>query len=125
MYFALILVLICVGLLTPTVQIIMKSGMSHVGEISSVRQLVNPSTLFRLFINPYVLTGLFLSGIALVLWLSAMTTLNISLMYPLSSLSYVIVAIAALIFLKEDITLIRWGGIFMVVGGCFLISRTG
>ena len=99
--------------------------MSHIGEISSVKQLFNPSTLFRLFINPYVLTGMFLSVIALVLWLSAMTTLDISLMYPLISLSYVVVAIIAVIFLKEDITLLRWIGIFMVVGGCFLISRTG
>lgn len=125
MYFALTLVLICVCLLIPIGQIMLKSGMSQVGEITNVKQLFNPGTLFHMFTNPYVLGGISLSVIALILWLGAMSTLNISLTYPLGSLSYVVLTIIALIFLKEDITLLRWIGIFVVIAGCFLISRTG
>ena len=124
MYFALTLVLICV-FLSAIGQITMKSGMGQVGEISSVGQLFNRGTLFHMFTNPYVLTGVFLYGISLVLWLGAMSTLDISLMYPLASLAYIVTAIIAFIFLKEDVTLLRWMGIFMIVGGCFLIGRTG
>ena len=124
MYFALTLVLICV-ILTPMGQIMLKSGMSQVGEITSVKQLFNPGTLFHMFTNPYVLGGISLSAVALVLWLGAMSTLDISFMYSLGSLSFVVLAIIALVFLKEDITLIRWIGIFVVAIGCFLISRTG
>lgn len=103
----------------------LKSGMGQVGEINSAGQLFKLGTLFHMFTNPYVLTGIFLYGISLVLWLGAMSTLDISLMYPLASLAYVVTAIIAFIFLKEDVTLLRWVGIFMVMGGCFLITRTG
>lgn len=124
MFFALTLVLICV-FLSAIGQFTMKVGMGQVGEIATARQLFNLDTLFRMFTNPYVLTGIFLYGISLVLWLGAMSTLNISLMYPLASLAYVVAAIIAFIFLKEDVTLLRWAGILVIVGGCFLITRTG
>lgn len=68
MYFAQTLVVICV-FLSAIVQIIYKSGMGQIGEINSLRQLLSLSTLFHVFTNPYVLTGVFLSIIALVLWL--------------------------------------------------------
>jgi len=124
MFFALTLVLICV-FLSAIGQFTMKVGMGQVGEIATARQLFNLDTLFRMFTNPYVLTGILLYGISLVLWLGAMSTLNISLMYPLASLAYVVAAIIAFIFLKEDVTLLRWAGILVIVGGCFLITRTG
>ena len=106
-------------------QIAMKSGMNQVGEIGSVGQLFNLGTLFHIFSNPRVLAGIFLYAVAAILWLGAMSTLNISFMYPLLSLAYVVTAIIAFIFLKENITLLRWAGIFFVVVGCFLITRTG
>jgi len=124
MVFALTLVLICV-FLSAVGQFTMKIGMGQVGEITTARQLFNLGTLFRMFTNPHVLTGIFLYGIAVILWLGAMSTLNISLMYPLASLAYIVTAIIAFIFLKENITLFHWAGILLVVGGCFLITRTG
>jgi len=124
MFFALTLVLICV-FLSAIGQFTMKIGMGEVGEIATVRQLFNLDTLFRMFTNPHVLTGLFLYAVSVTLWLGALSTLDVSLMYPLASLAYIVTAIVAFIFLKENITLLRWAGILLVVGGCFLISRTG
>ncbi len=121
--FALTLVLIVI-FAGATGQIAMKSGMGQVGEIGSVGQLFNLSTLFHIFTNPRVIAGILLYAMAAVLWLGAMSTLNISFMYPLMSLAYVLTAIAAFIFLKENITLLRWAGIAFVVIGCFIIART-
>ena len=123
MSFASILVSICI-LFSATGQIMMKFGMGQVGEITTVRQLFNFGTVFGMFTNPYVVAGILCYASVMVLWLSAMSTLNISHMYPLASLVYVITAIAALIFLKEDISLLRWAGIFLVMGGCFLVARS-
>ena len=122
--FALILVFICIFGVAMG-QIAMKSGMSQVGEIDSIGQLLNLSTLSHIFTNPRVLIGICLYAISGVLWLGALSTLNVSFMYPLMSLAYVITAVAAFIFLKESIALLHWVGICLVVGGCFLITRTG
>ena len=105
-------------------QIVMKQGMNQVGEIGSIRQLFSLRTLLVIFTNKYVLSGMICYGFISILWLGAMSTLNISFMYPLLSLAYVVTAVAALIFLKESITIWQWAGILLVVGGCFLIIRT-
>ena len=122
--FAMILVLVCI-FCAAAGQTALKSGMNQVGEIGSLRQLFNLDTLVHIFTNPRVLAGIFLYVISLFLWLGALSTLNVSFMYPLLSLSYVITAIIAFVFLKESITLLHWAGISLVVGGCLLIMRTG
>ena len=122
--FALILVFICVFAAVMG-QIAMKSGMNQVGEIGSIKQLLNFGTLFHIFTNIRVLTGILCYGMAALLWLGALSTLNVSFMYPFLSLAYVITAIVACIYLKENITILHWTGIFLVVGGCFLIMRSG
>ena len=119
--FALVLVFICI-LAGATGQLTMKSGMSQVGAIGSLGQLLNPATLVRIFTNPLVLTGVFCYAVSLVLWLGALSTLNVSFMYPLLSLSYMITAAFAFVFLKESLSLFHWMGIAMVVGGVFLIT---
>ena len=121
--FALTLVAICI-VFGATGQFMMKSGMTQVGEIGGVGKLLSLNTAFHMFTNPYVLGGLLIYAIAAFLWLGALSTLNVSYMYPLLSLGYVLAAILGMIFLKEDITLVRWVGIVVVVVGCFMILRT-
>ncbi|MDO8568840.1 MAG: EamA family transporter, partial [Dehalococcoidales bacterium] len=110
--FALTLVFIAV-LCAATGQIAMKSGMKQVGEIQSAGQLFSLTTVIRMFTSPAVLVGIFLYVISLFLWLGALSTLNVSLTYPLVSLAYVITAIVAFIFLKEKMTPMHWLGIGM------------
>lgn len=124
MVFALSLVLACV-FLSAAGQLTMKIGIGQIGEIVTIQQLLSPGMLFRIFTNPYVITGVSCYAVSVILWLGAMSTLDVSLMYPLASLAYVVVAIIAFIFLKEDISLLRWAGILLVMGGCFLITQTG
>lgn len=102
----------------------MKTGMSQVGEIGGLGELFNPSTVFRIFTNVYVIGGLLLYASFVILWLGALSNLDVSFMYPLLSLAYVVAAILAFIFLKEDIILLRWAGIVVVVAGCFMIVRS-
>jgi drug/metabolite transporter (DMT)-like permease len=58
------------------------------------------------------------------LWLGALSTLDVSFMYPLLSLAYVVTAVFAIIYLGEIVTLSRWAGISLVVIGCVLIARS-
>ena len=123
MSFALILVSICI-VFTVVGQILMKYGMQQVGEITSMQQLFNFGTMLSIFTNFYIIGGILCFGLMLVIWLGAMSTLDISFMYPLASLVYVLTAVAACVFLHEGISLLRWGGILLVVGGCLLIGQS-
>ena len=121
--FALSLVLICIfaGVIG---QICWKHAMSNMATINGIEDILQFKMLFEIFTNKWILFGLVLYATSTVLWLCALSTLDISYMYPLLSLGYVLTAILAFIFLKEHITLIRWLGIALTVSGCFLIVRT-
>ena len=121
--FALILVLICVfagaaGL------ILWKHGMSNMEEISGVEDFAQVKTISSIFTDKYILLGIIFYGMALVLWLGAMSTLDVSFMYPMLSLGYVVTAILAFAFLGEHVGPMRWLGIALVVVGCFLITKS-
>ena len=121
--FALVLVIACI-LGNATGQMLMKQGMDKLDSIGNIKELFNLTTFIKIFTNPYVLLGLLCYGISLILWLGAMSTLNISFMYPLLSLAYVLTAVAAWMFFKESVTLVHWIGIILVVSGCTLIVST-
>ena len=121
--FALTLVIICIfaGALG---QICWKHAMSNMATINNTGDILQFKMLFEIFTNKWVILGLILYATSTILWLGALSTLDVSFMYPLLSLGYVITAILAFVFLNEDIALLRWVGIVLVVAGCFLIVRT-
>jgi drug/metabolite transporter (DMT)-like permease len=121
--FALSLVALCI-VFGAVGQILMKNGMSDVGKIGGLASLFNFKTAATIFTNPFVLSGLALYAVSTFLWLGAMSLLNVSFMYPLLSLGYILVAVMSAIFLGEHITLVRWLGILLVVFGCFLTVQT-
>lgn len=121
--FALILVLICI-FAGAAGQILWKQGMSSMDEITSAKDFAQAKTMLNIFTNKYILLGILFYGLALILWLGAMSTLEISFMYPLLSLGYVVTAVLAFTFLGEQVSSLRWLGIGLVVVGCFLITRS-
>jgi drug/metabolite transporter (DMT)-like permease len=62
--------------------------------------------------------------IGFVVWIAALTKLDVSFMYPMLALAYVLVAVLAAVFLKEEITLLRWTGIALVTIGAILLLKT-
>jgi len=121
--FAIGLVLTCV-ILGAMGQISMKTGMRQVGKINGFSDLLDPSATREIFCNIYVMGGLVLYFISAFLWLGALSTLDVSFMYPMLSLACVLTAVFAVIYLGEVLTLSRWAGILLVVTGCVLIMRS-
>jgi drug/metabolite transporter (DMT)-like permease len=92
----------------------MKSGMPA--------NLASPLDYITALFRPAVALGVAL----LVLWmLSRMTLLSwadLSYVLPVTSIGYVLVAVAGRVFLNEKITATRWSGIAMIVAGVALVS---
>ena len=102
-------------------QLLMKQGMNIFGKfpISQIGFKIIP-----IVFDPWVFTGFVLFGISSIIWLAVLSRMNLSLVYPMVSLGYVVVAFASMIFFKESISLIRWVGILTICFGVFLISRS-
>ena len=85
-------------------------------------QLVTPLEYITVLFQPWVALGVLL----LLLWmLSRMALLSwadLSYVLPVTSVGYVLVAIAGKLFLNEQITPQRWAGIILIVAGVALVS---
>lgn len=105
-----------------TGELLLKKGMLVIGSISLNIIEIIPN-LFKMFTNPYIIAGFFIYGTSAYLWLVVLSRVDLSLAYPMISLGYVLVALMSLILFKENVSLMRWAGIFVICLGVFLISR--
>jgi uncharacterized membrane protein len=95
-------------------------GMRQVGRLVTI----SPLAYMRAVLNPWVALGISL----LILWLFSHMTLlswaDLSYVLPVTSIGYVLSALAGKLFLHEDISRWRWAGILLIMGGVVLVART-
>jgi multidrug transporter EmrE-like cation transporter len=73
--------------------------------------------------NIYFLFGLLLLIIGFLLFLTLLSRADLSYVLPVTSFSYVLVALFAVYLLNEHIPLTRWLGILFICSGVLLVSR--
>jgi drug/metabolite transporter (DMT)-like permease len=79
--------------------------------------------LMHAVLQPQVLAGLSIYLIGTLCWMRAVSQKDISFLYPLSSVNYVLVAIASIVLFGEIISAQRATGVVLVVLGMILINR--
>jgi multidrug transporter EmrE-like cation transporter len=115
------LILVISVLLAVTGQLLMKRGMMSFGTFP-VSQLI--SNVIPMFLNPWVFIGFVCFGLSSIFWLVVLSRMELSLVYPMVSVAYVLVALVSFFIFKENVTLIRWVGISVIIFGVILISRS-
>jgi len=73
--------------------------------------------------QPETIAGLAIYLFGTGCWMIAVSQKEISFLYPLSSINYVLVVAASGLFLSESISLRRGEGIVLIVLGMFLLNR--
>jgi drug/metabolite transporter (DMT)-like permease len=121
MYEFIALILICVAI-GSFGQIYMKKGLMNLGGID-LKEILT-TKIFSTVFEKNVFTGISLYVIATLLWLVILSKAELSFAYPMIALGYVITAFLARIYFNENITLVRWFGILLILGGVFLTSRS-
>ena len=95
-------------------------GMRQVGRVLSLSPWPYIAALF----NPWVALGVSL----LIVWLISQMTLlswaDLSYVLPVTSVGYVLAALAGRFFLHEEISLGRWLGIGLIMLGVVMVSKT-
>jgi drug/metabolite transporter (DMT)-like permease len=79
--------------------------------------------LLRLFLDPYILSGVFSAFLASVCWMAAMTKFELSFAYPFMSLAYVLVFIFSITFLNETLTINKIIGLVLIILGIVISSK--
>lgn len=78
----------------------------------------------RLISSPWLWLGILLYMVNFFLWITILSRIDLSVAFPIASLPYIIVPLLAIFFLHENVNLLRWVGIFIIIAGIVLISKT-
>lgn len=103
---------------------LMSKGMKQVGEITSTHpvELLRAGT--RAFSNPFFIGGV--AGLALYFFSYAalLSWEDVSVVAPISALSFVVTAFLAQHTLGENVSPQRWLGTLLIIAGVALIARS-
>ncbi len=118
-----VLSILLIGLLCESAGIVLlKKGMNTIGEVKHV-SVAEVARLIKAGVtNPQILLGVFFEALFFASLLILMNESDISFLWPMTGLSFVFATIAAMWFLGEHPTAVRWAGVALIVIGAGLIS---
>lgn len=104
-------------------QIILKWKIDKYGSLPG-EWLDKVAFIFRLLLDPVILSGFLSAFIASLFWMAAMTKFNISFAYPFMSLSFVLVFVISVFLFGEPITSQKVIGLSLIVLGIIVTSQS-
>jgi multidrug transporter EmrE-like cation transporter len=105
--------------------VLLKEGMTDLPDVRSFT-VANAFDLVKAGItNPHILAGVFCQALFFACMLILMIQTDISFLWPLTGLGFVVATIAGIVFLHEQVSAIRWTGVILSMMGAALISMSG
>ena len=103
-------------------QTMMKFGTERVGPFGETPVV---EYVFRLFTNPYVILAIVAYGFGVLFYMFMLSLLDLSFLYPVMvALGLVFATIVSSLIFHENISLVRLGGIAVVILGVFMLARS-
>ena len=101
--------------------LVIKAGLNSLTP--SVHDAGLAARLLHAILQPQVLGGLLIYGMGTVCWMRTVSQKEISFVYPLSSVNYVLVVAASTVFFPEVVSPKRAAGVLLIVLGMILMTR--
>ncbi len=118
-----ILIILMVALVFEAVGVVYLSrGLKEIGEVREVNLGEIMGLVRRGALNPNLLKGIAFEAIFFGALLYLLSQRDLSLIWPLTSLGFVITALAARWILQEEVSWLRWSGVILIVVGACLVS---
>jgi uncharacterized membrane protein len=120
-----LLIILVIGLCFEAVGVVyLNKGLKQVGEV----QKISVSEILRVVksgvTNHRILLGVFFEALFFGCLLVLMSKGTVSFIWPLTSLGFVLTTVAAKFFLHEEVSLLRWGGVLLIMLGAGVITYT-
>lgn len=97
-------------------------------EIQKMGGILKPGenwvkNLLQFVVTPFFIFGALLYAASGVLWLYLLEKYEFSQVFPMLALSYIIAAVYGITVFHEAISIYRWIGLVLIIGGVFLINK--
>ena len=110
-------------LLNAAAQLLLKAGTNAIGAFAFSADNLVPVGI-KVASNPFIVSGLGCYAVSVVVWIMALSRVEVSLAYPMLSIGYVVNAVAAWYLFGEALSAQRMIGIGTIIVGVFLVSRS-
>ncbi|MEO8427254.1 MAG: EamA family transporter [Verrucomicrobiota bacterium] len=118
-----LLIILLAGLLFEAAGVIVLSkGLKQIGGLKTrgvveILQIVKSGAT-----NANILLGVFLEAVFFGTLLYLMSQADLSFIWPLTAIGFVLTTLAAKFLLHEEISVVRWGGVILIMAGAALIT---
>ncbi len=110
-------------ILNAAAQLLLKAGTNAVGRFEFTAANALPVGL-KLAAEPHILGGIACYVVSVVIWIMALSRVEVSIAYPMLSIGYILNAIAAWYLFGEAVTPARLVGIGIIIVGVYVVART-
>src|SRR6266516_22062 len=118
-----VLIVLLIALVLEAVGVVFLSrGLKQIGEVEKLTAHEVARVVRRGAVNPSILLGVALETIFFGALLYLLSQRDVSLIWPLTALGFVLTAVAAKFILHENIHWTRWMGVALIVIGAALVS---
>jgi drug/metabolite transporter (DMT)-like permease len=118
-----LIVILLLGLLFEAVGVVFLSqGLHEIGEVKTVSPTEISRIIVRGVTNWNILLGTLLEAIFFGVLLYLLSQRDVSLIWPLTSLGFVLTALAARMVRHEEVSALRWTGVIIIVIGAALVA---
>ncbi|HUS37274.1 MAG TPA: EamA family transporter [Verrucomicrobiae bacterium] len=115
--------ILVIGLIFEAVGVVFLSkGLKQIGEASQITVSEVTRLIGRGIANPNILLGVAFEAAFFGTLLYLMSRGDVSFVWPLTSLGFVLTTLAAKFILHENVSVLRWGGVLLIVAGAALIT---
>ena len=110
-------------LLNAAAQLLLKAGTNSVGTFAFSLENAVPVG-WKLATEPHIVGGLACYVVSVVVWIMALSRVEVSIAYPMLSVGYVVNAIAAWYLFGEAVSATRLAGIGVIILGVYIVARS-
>jgi multidrug transporter EmrE-like cation transporter len=110
-------------MLNAIAQLALKASVKEMGAIG-LNLSSSSSAFLKLITEPFLWIGLFCYGISVIVWILALSRVDVSIAYPMLSMGYVVNAFFAWQLFGEAMNPARLIGMGVVLLGVYLLARS-
>ena len=118
----LVLFLLCALVFEAIGVVLLSKGLKQIGELQSYTVVEIGRLIGRGVANPWILLGTALETAFFVMLLVLLKKNDVSLIWPLTSLGFVLTALTARDLNQETVSPLRWAGVVLIVIGAGLVA---